>query len=86
VARRWPEWWQWELELSPHLLKRMVDRRFTEVDLRRMLKVAQRYRKDVVVNRWVVVTRHRRRRREIIVEPDWDARLLVVVAAYPVEE
>lgn len=86
MARRWPEWWQWELELSPHLLKRMVDRRFTEVDLRRMLEVAQRYRKDVVVNRWVVVTRHRRRRWEIIVEPDWDARLLVVVTAYPVEE
>lgn len=86
MARRWPEWWQWELELSPHLLKRMVDRRFTEVDLRRMLEVAQRYRKDVVVNRWVVVTRHRRRRWEIVVEPDWDARLLVVVTAYPVEE
>ena len=37
--RRWPEWWNWELELSPHLLKRMVDRRFTEVDVRRMLHV-----------------------------------------------
>jgi Domain of unknown function (DUF4258) len=86
VARRWPEWWQWELELSPHLLKRMVDRRFTEVDLRRMLEVAQRYRKDMVEHRWVVMTRHRRRRWEIVVEPDWDARLLVVVTAYPIEE
>ena len=86
VARRWPEWWQWELELSPHLLKRMVDRRFTEVDLRRMLEVAQRYRRDVVENRWVVMTRHRRRQWEIVVEPDWGARLLVVVTAYPIEE
>jgi hypothetical protein len=33
----WPGWWDWELELSPHLLKRMTDRRFTEIDLRRML-------------------------------------------------
>jgi len=86
VARRWPEWWQWELELSSHLLKRMVDRRFTEVDLRRMLEVAQRYRKDMVEHRWVVMTRHRGRRWEIVVEPDWDAQLLVVVTAYPIEE
>jgi hypothetical protein len=86
VARRWPEWWQWELELSPHLLKRMVDRRFTEVDLRKMLEVAQRYRKDVVENRWVAMTRHRRRPWEIVVEPDGGARLLVVVTAYPIEE
>jgi hypothetical protein len=86
VARRWPEWWQWELELTPHLLKRMVDRRFTEVDLRKMLEVAQRYRKDVVENRWVVMTCYRRRPWEIVVEPDWDARLLVVVTAYPIEE
>jgi len=27
-----------ELELSPHLVKRMEDRRFTEIDLRRMLQ------------------------------------------------
>jgi hypothetical protein len=64
----------------------MVDRRFTEVDLRRMLEVAQRYRKDVVENPWVVMTRHRRRRWEVVVEPDWETRLLVVVTAYPAEE
>jgi hypothetical protein len=51
-----------------------------------MLEVAQRDRKDVVENRWVVMTRHRRRPWEIVVEPDWDARLLVVVTAYPIEE
>jgi hypothetical protein len=32
--KTWPEWWDWELELTPHLLKRLVDRGFTEVDLR----------------------------------------------------
>lgn len=37
---QWPEWWSWEIELTPHLLKRMVDRSFTEVHLRRMLEVA----------------------------------------------
>jgi len=35
--RECPEWWDWELELNPHWLKRMGDRRFTEIDLRRML-------------------------------------------------
>jgi hypothetical protein len=32
-----PTWWEWELELTPHLQKRMEDRDFTEVDLRVML-------------------------------------------------
>ena len=27
-----PEWWDWELELTPHVEKRMEDRTFTEVD------------------------------------------------------
>jgi hypothetical protein len=44
--REWPSWWSWELELSPHLLKRMVDRQFSEVDLRRMLEHAPRLRDD----------------------------------------
>ena len=85
--RGWPEWWEWELELSPHLLKRMVDRRFTEVDLRRMLERASGHREDVVVDgRWVIETRHRGKPWEVIVEPDWALRLLVVVTAYPVWE
>lgn len=47
ARREWPEWWDWELELSPHFRKRMVDRRITEVDLRRMLEDAQDVRPDV---------------------------------------
>jgi hypothetical protein len=27
-----PEWWEWELELTPHVEKRMEDRGFTEDD------------------------------------------------------
>ena len=81
--REWPEWWHWELELSPHLVKRMEDRRFTEIDLRRMLERASLYRKDVVEGRWVIETRHRGKPWEVIVEPDLRERLLVVVTAYP---
>jgi hypothetical protein len=28
--QQWPERWTWELEMTPHVLKRMVDRDFTE--------------------------------------------------------
>ena len=82
----WPDWWDWELELSPHLFKRMTDRRFTEIDLRRMLERASSYREDVVEGRWIIQTRHRGRAWEVIVEPDRERQLLVVVTAYPVWE
>ena len=64
----------------------MLDRRFTEVDLRRMLERAGGYRVDVVDGRWVIETRHHRKDWEVIVEPDDGQKLLVVVTAYPVEE
>jgi hypothetical protein len=64
----------------------MVDRRFTEVELRSMLDRALGFRPDVVDGRWVVETRHARRRWEVIVEPDSEAELLVVVTAYAVWE
>jgi hypothetical protein len=37
----------------------MDDRRFTEIDLRRMLERASRHREDVVDGRWVIEARHR---------------------------
>ncbi len=84
--RRWPPWWDWELELSPHLLARMEDRGFTEVELRVMLVRARRLKRDVAPRRWRVLTSLRQRRWEIIVEPDPDVRRLVVVTAFPVWE
>jgi hypothetical protein len=82
--RSWPPWWDWELELTPHLLKRMEDRRFNEVDLRTMLEQARSYRRDIVEDRWVIETRHHGRLWEVIVEPEAIGQLLVVVTAYPV--
>ena len=80
---RWPAWWHWELELTPHVLKRMVDREFTELDLRQMFEDASRLRPDVEEGRWVVTARHRRRAWEIVA-PDEAERVLVVITAYPV--
>ena len=82
---QWPEWWEWELELSPHVEKRMVDRDFTEVDLRTMLETAVSYRTDTVEGRWLIDTQHRRRSWHVIVEPDPIELLLVVITAYPVD-
>ena len=40
---------------------------------------------NVVPGRWVIVTRQRRRRWEVIVEPDPHGIILVVITAYPLE-
>lgn len=82
----WPEWWEWELEFSSHLLKRMVDRGFSEVDLRLMMEEATTIDQGAEPGRWVVQTIHDSKPWEAIVEPDSADRLLVVVTAYPVDQ
>ncbi len=62
----------------------MEDRQFNDVDLRTMLSLASSYQQDIVEGRWVIDTRHDRHPWEVIVEPDSDLELLVVVTAYPV--
>ena len=84
MKKRWPEWWKWDLEFTPHLLKRMEDRQFNEVDLRMMLQHARSYRQDIVEGRWVIETCHGKHVWEVIVEPDPVGDLLVVVTAYAV--
>jgi len=81
----WPPWWDWELEFSSHVLKRMVDRCFCEVDLRHMMSVAVGTREDHEPGRWVVQTSHDAQPWEVIVEPDADDQMLVVITAYPME-
>ena len=81
----WHPWWKWELELSSHLLKRMLDREFSEVELRTMMECATGYRRDEEPGRWVIEARHRSSPREVIVEPDTSDRLLVVITAFPAE-
>lgn len=80
------EWWSWEIELSAHALKRMIDREFNEADLRAMMDDASACRPDADPGRWIAETRHDGRAWEVVVEPDERRRLLVVVTAYPVDE
>jgi hypothetical protein len=45
---------------------------------------AKDYRRDYVPGRWVVETKHRRQKWEIIVEPDFDEKKVVIITAYKV--
>lgn len=81
----WLEWWSWELEFSPHLLKRMIDRGFSETDLRAMMEHATGFRDDAEPGRWIIETEHDSRSWEVIVEPDSVDELLVVITAFAVD-
>ena len=37
---QWPDWWEWEIEISSHCLKRMSERGLNETDLRAMLETS----------------------------------------------
>lgn len=50
-----------------------------------MLEKAQRYRADIVPGRWVIEATQPGRSWAVIVEPDVEEQLLVVVTAYPIE-
>lgn len=80
-----PELWSWELELTPHLLKRMLDRQFGETDLRQMLENATGFRKNPEEGRFVIETQHDGRDWALIVEPSPGEQILIVVTAYPVK-
>ena len=64
----------------------MEDREFNEVDLRRMLEHASGHTPDIVDGRFVIDARHGGRDWAVIVEPDQESQLLVVVTAYPVDQ
>ena len=77
-----PPWWDWELELSLHVERRMVDRDFTEVELRAMLEQSTDVAPALVEGRFVARTRHRGAPWEVILEPDEETHTVVVVTAY----
>ena len=58
----------------------------TEIDVRAMLKRATRYKPSVVEGRFMVYAVYQQRPWVVIVEPDVDAKLLVVVTPYEVSE
>src|SRR5437773_2246958 len=53
---RRPAWLDWDLEFSHHVIERMVDRDFTELDVRRRINAASGIRPNVWP-RWEMLTR-----------------------------
>ena len=60
----------------------MEERGLTDVELRAMLHEADAFRLDVVPGRVVIDCRSGEQAWEVIVEPDLNERLLVVITAY----
>ena len=81
-----PAWWNWELSFTPHAELRMEQRGVTEVDVRAMLERATAFEPSVVEGRFMIHVARDSRAWIVIVEPDNDASLLVVVTAYEVSE
>ena len=81
-----PAWWNWELSFTPHAELRMEQRGVTEVDVRAMLERATRYEPSVVEGRFMIHAVHKNRPWIVIVEPDVDSKLLVVVTPYEVSK
>jgi len=81
-----PEWYGWELSFTGHSETRMEQRGVSEVDLRAMLEKATGFRPNAVDGRFMIEARFRQRPWIVIVEPDVEALLLVVVTVYEVSE
>ena len=81
-----PAWWNWELSFTPHAELRMEQRGVTEVDVRVMLERATTFEPSVVEGRFMIQVTRTNRPWIVIVEPDNDASLLVVVTVYEVSE
>jgi len=84
--RDFPSWWGWELSFTPHAELRMEQRGVTEVDVRAMLEAATAFEPSVVEGRFMIHVARNNRSWIVIVEPDVDASVLVVVTAYEVSE
>lgn len=64
----------------------MIDRRFSEADLRMMMEDADGLRVGSRFGRWIVSTTHLGDPWEVVVEPDEIDRVIVVITAYEVTQ
>ena len=80
-----PQWWAWVFEICPHAYRRMPQRGFTEVDLRGMLVAPERLEPDACPGRFLIHCRWHGRYWQVVVEPDHEAQIVIVVTAYSPE-
>ncbi len=67
-----------------HVEERMIDRSFSDVDLRLMMESATGFRAGGSVGRWIVETVHLGEAWEVVVEPDELEQVIIVITAYKV--
>ena len=79
-----PDRWNWDLSFTGHAEMRMEQRGVTEVEVRTMLQRATGFELSVVEGRFTLRASHLQKPWIVIVEPDSDAQLLVVVTVYEV--
>jgi hypothetical protein len=75
-----------ELTFSSHAEPRVERRGVTDVELRAVLERASGFEPSVVEGRFMIHARHAERPWVVIVEPDADGKVLVVVTVYEVPE
>lgn len=81
----WPEWWKWDIEISSHVEKRMITRNINEIDLRSMLGNPSDYEEDSENGRFLIKSFYKHKCWEIIVEPDFEENILVIITAFSPE-
>ena len=81
-----PEWWNWGLSFTSHAELRMEQRGVTEVEVRAMLERATAFEPNVVEGRFMIPVRHAQGPWIVIVEPDAEEKLLVVVTVCEVSQ
>ena len=81
----WPSWWEWDLSFTAHVEVRMEERGFSEIELRTMLDSASKLTPARHPGRWLIHTRHVGHPWVVVVEPDLDDKILMIVTAYPEE-
>ena len=82
MPSNWPAWWDWDIDLTPHVLKRMIDRGFSETGLRLMLESASGYRPSSTAGRFVILCPFEAQSWEVVVEPDESLQSLLIITAY----
>jgi hypothetical protein len=82
-----PDWWRFDLELSLHVEERMIDRSFSEVDLRLMMENPNGLWFGGSVGRLAGGSSKRFIWGEawgVVVEPDELEQVIIVITAYKV--
>ncbi|MEM8873697.1 MAG: DUF4258 domain-containing protein [Planctomycetota bacterium] len=79
-----PYWWDWELVMSPHVVKRMASRDISELDIRDMAERADGWSFDPYPGRVRLHTTMNGRAWRIVVEPQENIEAIEVVTTFAV--